>query len=53
VLIWAFVGLGVKWLGTYPSIVIVSFVASGIILLDILLSTFLKVKPVKKQQARK
>ncbi len=53
VLIWAFVGLGVKWLGTYPSIVIVSFVASGIILLDILLSTFLKLKPAKKQQARK
>jgi len=48
VLIWAFVGLGVKWLGVYPSIVIVSFVASGIILLDIILSNFVKMKPAKK-----
>lgn len=50
VLIWAFVGLGVKWLGVYPSVVIVSFVASGIILVNILLSTFLKLKPAKTRK---
>ena len=48
VLIWAFIGLGVKWLGTYPSIVIVSFIAAGIILLDIIPANFLKLKPAKK-----
>jgi energy-converting hydrogenase Eha subunit E len=48
VLIWAYIGLGVKWLGIYPSIVIVSFVAAGIILVDILLSAFIKLKPAKK-----
>jgi translocator protein len=42
VLIWAFIGIGVKWMGVYPSVVISSFVAAGIILADILLSSFLK-----------
>jgi hypothetical protein len=32
----------------YPSVVISSFVAAGIILADILLSSFLKMKPRKK-----
>jgi hypothetical protein len=50
VIIWAFVGLGVKWLGVYPSVVIVSFVASGIILLDMILASYLKLKPAKTKK---
>jgi hypothetical protein len=48
VLIWAFVGIGMKWMGTYSSIVIASFVAAGIILLDIVLVHVIKRKPAKK-----
>jgi benzodiazapine receptor len=54
VLIWAFIGLGVKWMGTIPSIMIASFVAAGIIFLDLLLSLFLKQKPaMKRTQSKK
>lgn len=42
VLVWAFIGIAVKWLGVYPLVTISAFSAAGIVFLDMVLSTLKK-----------
>jgi benzodiazapine receptor len=44
VLVWAFTGIAVKWLGVYPAVVISAFVAVGFVLIFLAIGRFRKPK---------
>jgi benzodiazapine receptor len=45
VLVWAFIGIGVKWLGVYPAVVVSAFIAAGFVLLFLAISRLRKPTP--------
>ena len=46
VLVWAFAGIAVKWLGTYPVVVFSAFLAVGLVLLFLAIGRLRKPKPI-------
>lgn len=46
VLVWAFTGIAVKWLGVYPVVVLSAFIAVGFVLLFLAIGRLRKPKPV-------
>lgn len=42
VLVWAFIGIGMKWMGVYPDVVITSFVTAGLVLVFLAIARFRK-----------
>jgi hypothetical protein len=46
VLVWAFAGIAVKWLGTYPAVVFSAFLAVGLVLLFLAIGRLRKPKPI-------
>jgi hypothetical protein len=45
VLVWAFTGIAVKWLGVYPAVVVSAFVAVGFVLLFLVIARLRKPAP--------
>ncbi len=48
VLVWAFTGIAIKWLGVYPVVVISAFIAVGFVLLFLVIGRLRKPKPATK-----